>query len=346
MSTRDNRVPRVSIGLPVYNGERYLGETLNCILAQTFEDFELIISDNASTDGTQAICQDYAAREPRLRYYRNEQNLGATRNYNRVFELARGEYFKWAAHDDLFGPEFVERCVEVLDRYPALVLCYAKSDVIDEQGQNLGYDPVDLNLRWPRPHQRYAAYHQRFRAHRNCNAVFGLIRANVLRQTPRIGNYVASDEVLLGELALHGEFYEIPETLFFRRDHLQTSVRAYRFDKRLAWFDPTKKGQLHLPVWRWFFEHAFAIKRVRMTWSERVSCYLELGRWAWLPRNRDKLYNELIVGGKYVLHPLPGPIKQSIKFVLRYAWRLVKAASRALRFGLSMFKRQEYRQSG
>ena len=264
----------MSIGLPVYNGERYLKETLDCILAQTFEDFELAVSDNASTDGTQAICQAYAAQDRRIRYYRNAQNLGAARNYNRVFELATGEYFKWAAHDDLFAPEFLERCVEVLDCYPSVILCYSQASVVDEFGQRIGGDPVDLNLRSPRPDQRYAAYHKRFRLHRNCNPVFGLIRARTLKLTPLIGSYVASDEVLLGELALRGEFYEVPEYLFSRRDHPQTSVRAYRhFEDRVAWFDPSSKGQIHLPYWRWFVEQLAAIQRAPMRWHEKIRCH-------------------------------------------------------------------------
>ena len=103
--------PKVSIGLPVYNGERYLREALDSILGQTFRDFELIICDNASTDETAAICADYAARDPRIRYHRQTHNIGATANFNHTFELARGAYFKWAAHDDVLAPTWLEKCV-------------------------------------------------------------------------------------------------------------------------------------------------------------------------------------------------------------------------------------------
>ena len=115
-------IPRVTIGLPVYNGQNYLVETLESLLAQTYTDFELVISDNASTDRTEAICRQYAAGDARIRYYRNDENIGASANYNRAFELGRGEYFKWAAHDDLLAPTYLERCVEVLDANPDVVL--------------------------------------------------------------------------------------------------------------------------------------------------------------------------------------------------------------------------------
>jgi glycosyltransferase involved in cell wall biosynthesis len=126
-AARRMRTPRVSIGLPVYNGENYLAETLDSILAQTFTDFEVIISDNASTDRTETICRQYAAQDRRIRYLRNTSNLGAAKNYNRVFELSQGEYFKWNGHDDPLAPVFLERCVAVLDRHPGVVLCFARN---------------------------------------------------------------------------------------------------------------------------------------------------------------------------------------------------------------------------
>src|SRR5215212_10104103 len=107
--------PRVTVGIPVYNGAKYLGQAIESVLAQTFADFELIICDNASTDATAAIALDYAARDPRVRYARNRENLGVGRNFNRLIELGMGQYFKWLAADDVIAPEFLERCVEALD---------------------------------------------------------------------------------------------------------------------------------------------------------------------------------------------------------------------------------------
>ena len=113
---------KLSIGMPIYNGDEFLKEAIESLLNQTFEDFEIIISDNASTDQTQQICRYYADLDPRIRYYRCKENLGAAWNYNRVFELSYGEYFKWAAHDDYCAPSFFERCVEALDRDRNIIL--------------------------------------------------------------------------------------------------------------------------------------------------------------------------------------------------------------------------------
>ena len=112
-------VPTVSIGLPVYNGEKYLRLALDCIVQQEFADFELIISDNASTDGTQEICQEYAARDKRLSViFANESNTGAAANFNRVFELAQAEFFKWATHDDEFHFSLIRCCLETFENSP------------------------------------------------------------------------------------------------------------------------------------------------------------------------------------------------------------------------------------
>jgi len=285
---------RVSIGLPVFNGENYLAEALDSLLAQTYEDFELIISDNASSDGTREICQAYAARDPRIRYYRNERNLGAARNFNRVFELSSGEYFKWAAHDDLCAPKFVERCVETLGE-PSVILSHPTTIIIDERGKYLRDYDDHLNLRSPRPQERFRDY--LFRPAGECNAIFGLIRASELRQTPLIGSYTASDAVLLGELALRGEFCQIPDHSFFRRDHPRASRHANPTHNALAaWFDPANRGKVLLsPLWRLFFEYLRAIRRVRLHWYERTCCYLYMMKWlcegpAWLlQQHREKV---------------------------------------------------------
>ena len=236
--------PRVSIALPVYNGEKYLEKALDSILSQTFSDFELIISDNASTDRTQEICQTYVAKDQRIRYSRNQENLGAAKNYNRVVEVCSGKYFKWIAHDDVYAPEYLERCVEILDHKPDIILCYPRTVFIDEDDQVIDYYIDGFDLRSPKPHKRFR---DALNASSWCNPVLGLIRIDYLRRTVLIGNYPSSDKVLLAELALLGQYYEIPEHLFFRRLHSQNSVKINTTDNSLsAWFSlKPQSGSCH-----------------------------------------------------------------------------------------------------
>jgi len=272
-----NDKPHVSIGLPVFNGEKYLAEALDSILAQTYPDFELIISDNASTDGTQEICRTYAARDHRIRYFRNETNLGAIRNFNRVFALSTGEYFKWAAHDDVCAPEFLQRCVEVLDRDSFIILCFARTKAIDEHGAFLRSYPAKPKLGSPKPQERF--YECVCVPHPQV-AVFGVIRSNILKKTPLLGNYFSCDRTLLGELTLRGRFYEIPEFLFFRREHPHQHWRAYPIrHKRQPWYDPSRSVKITFPQWRLLLEHFLYIRRVPLSWHERTWCYMYLGWW-------------------------------------------------------------------
>lgn len=139
---------RLSIGLPVYNGERYLAESLDALLGQTYKDFELIISDNASTDGTAGICREYARQDPRIRYVRQTKNIGAAPNHNFVLSEAKGELFKWAAADDLYARDLLERCIAALDEHPDFVLADSWTAAISDSGTSSKRCPT----RWQRTH--------------------------------------------------------------------------------------------------------------------------------------------------------------------------------------------------
>ena len=172
--------PLVSIGLPVYNGERFLAQALDSLLGQTLQDFELIISDNASTDGTADICLDYAARDARIRYIRQPSNIGAPRNWNFVALEARGRYFKWASADDFCDPRMLEKCVAVLSADPSVVLCYGRACIVDEETGEHRPFAHDFSAVDPRPSERFKTV---FRSLVLKQRAQGVIRLDVLRRT-------------------------------------------------------------------------------------------------------------------------------------------------------------------
>lgn len=260
--------PRVSIGLPVYNGEALLPAALDSILGQTFADFELIISDNASTDRTSEICAAYAERDPRIRYYRNDVNVGAARNYNRVFEFARGEYFRWAAHDDIMHPDYIRRCVEVMDAAgPAVVLCAPRRRFINANGDVvLACDYVprrEADGAGPGVHELTFAEMVTLPNFVIPGIVFGLARTEVLRTTGLIGGFVSADLVLVAEMCLRGRVWQLPDVLFDQRKHEPDSWRANLSTRGEAeWFDPSNRRQaLLLPGPRLFAEYVRAVRR-------------------------------------------------------------------------------------
>jgi glycosyltransferase involved in cell wall biosynthesis len=269
-------VPRVSIGLTVFNSERYLEECLQSLLAQTFEDFELIISDNASCDGTRAIALAYATRDDRVRYIRNRYNLGLAGNFNQAFRLSSGEFFKWAAYDDLCSHDFLLRCVEVLDRDPRVVLAYPRTEGIDEQGRVTVRHGPGPDLTSPDPATRFSRI---MRAPFWGTPLFGLVRADVLRLTGLMPSNIAPDHVLLAELSLRGRFQLTPEDGLFNRDHPgRWYVKSSTF-RRAQQVDPQLGKSAFLLRLRQFQSYLSAIGRVPLDEPSRLRCYLAVGRW-------------------------------------------------------------------
>lgn len=235
---RDPGTPRpaVSVGIPVFNGENYLEEAIDCHLSQTFDDFELLISDNGSTDRTEEICRDFAASDPRVRYDRLPENRGAAANYNRLVHAARAPWFRWASHDDLAHATLLERLITHAESAPDAVLTYAKTVLVDADGTEIRKRDDNLDLRQSTPHERLSGF---ARGWGMCNPVFGLIDKRRLLRTSLIGPYVGSDVTLLAELALQGQFHELPEHLFYRRVHAESSRQGeLTLDEVAAWFDP------------------------------------------------------------------------------------------------------------
>lgn len=276
------RKPRVALGLPVFNGERYLRKAVDSVLGQEFEDFQLVISDNASTDGTPEICQEYARHDSRVRYFRNEANIGIAPNFRRVFRLSEGEYFKWLVHDDVCSPGFLRECVDCLDGAPSsVVLVYPRSVQIDEHGHFLGCYEDHLDTREETSSGRL----ERVLRHSGlCYPALGLLRSSALAKTGLIGSFESSDVVLLAELAMIGQFWRIPRDLYQARVHVGTSFSQYQskeqFDEKM---DATNRGRYVMPRTKQFLEVLRAISRLELGRSDRLQCYASLMR-VWGPR--------------------------------------------------------------
>lgn len=225
---RTTSQPLVSIGMPVYNGERYLPEALRALLAQDYPNFELIISDNASTDGTSGICREFQQTDSRIRYTRQVQNQGATWNFASVVHQANGQYFMWAAHDDLRAPSFISKCLSKLESHPRAVLCCTEINFIDVDGlpnhewtikkfQNLeteGMSPVQ------RVHELIA----------RCGwfAIYGLMRLEDTKKLSLGLSVQGWDVIFLMELLMMGNFVKVREPLFSYRIAKKKSTADYQ----------------------------------------------------------------------------------------------------------------------
>ncbi|MGH3275408.1 MAG: glycosyltransferase family 2 protein [Streptosporangiaceae bacterium] len=273
--------PRLTVGLPVYNGESFLAESLDALLGQTYSDFELIISDNGSTDATADIGQRYARQDRRVRYIRQRRNVGAAPNHNVVLWQARGELFKWASSDDLYARDLIERCVTALDENPHLLLAHSWTTIIDSAGDVIKAVAYPLASASPRPPERFRS--MLFAS--GGDDIYGVLRTRDLRAIAPLGSHHHADRTLVAELALRGPFYQVPDWLYYRRDHPQQAGRTnLTMRARCANLDPRRASVVRNPEVRLYGEYLWAyiaaIWRARLSRADRLECYRYLGEWA------------------------------------------------------------------
>jgi glycosyltransferase involved in cell wall biosynthesis len=283
--------PLVSIGLPVRNREGLVGVAIESVLRQSLGDFELIICDNDSSDRTGQICEEYARKDRRIRYYRNLTDIGISYNHNRTFEVATGKYFHWMGSDDSHDPRFLERCVAVLEANPDRALCHTAVKVIDEHGDEMvtrdnRLDGTDSS----NPVERFAAI---LFGDRWCWSIYGLFRSNVLRKTTLIGNFRGGDRDQLAQVALQGRFIYLPEPLFYNRHH--SGRFTFNQDQWRAWhFRATPQARLGLPLLVAHRRYVAAIRRHLPQARDRWRCYAHLARWWLLPETVKMMSFDLI----------------------------------------------------
>jgi glycosyltransferase involved in cell wall biosynthesis len=297
------RAPRVSLGLPVYNGESFVRQALDSILAQTFADFDLVISDNASTDSTPEICKAYEAGDPRIRYFRNESNRGVAWNHNRVFELSTGEYFKWCAADDVLAPDYLAMCVDGLEARPDAVLCYSDAIVIDECGEPVEVEKKtvrirDLPLASPDPVTRFSSLLSPIPT--TIIPFYAVMRSQALRRTRLHGNYLAGDRCLLAELSLLGPFVRVPDVLFYRRRGVKNR-KDWNTDEMLL-YAPSRPERFAVREWRVAIEHLVSIRRAPVNPGLKVKLVQAWLRW--------------LVDARVALHQ---EVKELVKDVVRHS---------------------------
>lgn len=258
---------RVSIGLPVFNGERFLAAALDSLLAQELKEFELIVSDNASTDRTRHICESYLKKDSRIRYYRQRENIGAPRNWNFVFEMARAPLFKWSSASDLVGPAMLKKCCQELETTSDLVLCATHTCFIDDDGREIGVFDKDFSVVDERPSERFRLVSNRLSIN---NLQSGVIRSAALRHTRLDRLYPHGDLVLMAELALLGKFRLLQDVLLYRRIGAEHFTGMRREADLAAMFRPGDTAPIRFLVTRRHMDYLLTAVRAAVPLRERM----------------------------------------------------------------------------
>ena len=288
-----SKSPLVSIGMPVFNGENYISEAIESILRQTYKNLEVIVSDNASSDKTIEICEKYCQKDDRIKLYRNSENLGAAKNYNKALSLAKGKYFKWAAHDDYTSDDFIEKCVNVLEGDSDIHLCNTYRRFINEKKETFRWDKFSqIDFLSSSSKERFRKFLKNFRYREpDADVVLGVFRREILNQTQKIADFHSSDVTLVAEIVLKGKIYIIDEFLFFRRFHKSMSIFASSSkNNRANWFNPNRKHLLTpIPYLIWFVQfHKFIIKNRDLQLKDRIVLFFSIIHWLY-ERTRSRI---------------------------------------------------------
>jgi glycosyltransferase involved in cell wall biosynthesis len=280
--------------MPVYNGEKHIALALDAILGQTYGDFELIVSDNASTDRTEEICRDYARRDSRVRYFRNAENLGASRNFNRVFELCTArDYFRWSSHDDLIASTYLEKCMKVLDESPPTTvmavprrryITWEEGRVVGSAWEAVAGASTEAGLDPGQPIYPLHSYKDidfatllRLAGGWFPTLAFCLCRTEALRKTRLLCPFPGADRMLIAEIRFLGEFVEVPEELYFQRLHPAAGWTGRKSLKQeMAWFDPRARTPVIPVLWGWYLQYLKAIHLSPIGWKSKVARYADL----------------------------------------------------------------------
>ncbi|MGA2514330.1 MAG: glycosyltransferase [Candidatus Limnocylindrales bacterium] len=268
----DQHAPLVTIGMPTYNGERFLAESLDSLLAQDYPNFELVISDNCSTDETERIARAYAGRSDRVRYVRHETHVGVSASFNRVLGLAGGTYFMWATDHDLWEPALISRCVAALEADPAAVLAYPQSLLIDENGAVIEEMDDQIELGQRSALVRYKRLIWRLHV---CNMIYGVARREALVATGGFPDVFGPDHVVLGRLALRGPILRVGGHLYLRRQNRPPETPEENRARRLTALNPWKAGErISMPAGQLYRGcrdlHIRAVRESSLSFAEKL----------------------------------------------------------------------------
>jgi glycosyltransferase involved in cell wall biosynthesis len=277
--------PLVTVGLPVYNGERFVSKSLDTLLAQTFEDFKIVISDNASTDRTGEICREYASRDRRIEYHRNPTNIGLAGNLNLTSSMCRSKYFRWATADDFCAPELLAEHVPVLESDPEIALCYSQAWLVDEHDVPYESWKDKLHLMQDDPVERFELVVKNIlRVHHH----LGLMRTEFLQQTRGLASHISSDQGLIAELSLLGKFFQLEKPLFFRRMHRgSSSWETFNENHQARYYHPANVKRIPFGRLRFHAYYVSVVRRSALSATQRLELYAFLARysaaeWRWL----------------------------------------------------------------
>lgn len=263
--------PKVTVGIPVYNEELNISSTLDSLLEQDYNNFEILISDNKSTDKTVEIIEKFIQKHSKIRLLRNEVNVGALENWNRLIRKADGKYFMIAGSHDLLSNNYISSLVESLENNPNAVLAYAKTIWIDETGKSMnipcGYvDTSGFNL--------IRRFNLVFFG--NQHALYGVFKLSALRKTRLQTPVIAAGAILLNELSVLGDLIVNPNAIWYRRINRKKENQEERLSRYYRTLFRKKRIRI-FPYWKAFIYYlAIPFLPIRIPFFKKVILFFNI----------------------------------------------------------------------
>ena len=282
--TKQAANPRVTIGMPVYNGAQTIAQSLDSLLEQSFGDFELVISDNASTDDSVHIIKSYCQQDTRIRLIEQSCNIGANGNFSAVVDAARGEYFKWSTCSDLCSPDFLTHCVTFLDAHPDVVLAAPSTLLFETHPDESQLYTQDFAVLNESPGRRFQQLIETIKLN---NAMNGLIRLKALRtRRPVIDHYMQADIVMMSCLCLQGKLAQVPDAVFLRRMDPRTATILMTKEDDLRHHYPSPDMRALLPAWQLFLGWLRAVHQTPVAAADKRQAYCYIAKMCFWERRR------------------------------------------------------------
>lgn len=260
--------PLVSIGLTVHNQSPYLKKTIESLLAQSYRKFELLIADNASDDGSSDICDHYGRQDDRIRFFRNDYNVGKLSNLDLVLKSSRGRFFLWASGHDVFHPDYLSSLVNAFnDNDASVVYCYPGTVLIDHLDRTLSSAPdPSIDTRGMSVADGFRSVIRNFKLG---NTQSGLFRTSAIKKVWQPYFNRGSEHILAAQLSLVGDIVHIENKLFFKRKALNHGLQSFERKAKLRSLSLTRHEAI-IPHTMLALEHVALIQGSALSQEDKL----------------------------------------------------------------------------
>jgi glycosyltransferase involved in cell wall biosynthesis len=264
----------ITVGIPCYNEEKYIARAIESVVNQSFQDIEIIISDNCSTDGTSAIIKHYLDVDSRITYHRQPHFVYAYTNFRYLLKKSKSKYFTWLAADDFFHPKWLEVAVNFLEANPEVIMAYSRVDMIDDN-MNIKDYPLDGFLDTTELEPKVAIREAMIKRRCTSDGLYGLYRTDILRSIV-YSNIWCGDQIMMSHVHSKGAVKLFDQVYLTRTFRDGSHEQAVQKEKRWGIILFKAMDSLFYDITRKLFEIRFVTCHPQLNLGQKLALVSEL----------------------------------------------------------------------